>query len=477
MRQRGRAGSAWLGVLGLCVAACKGASAPTKQPAAAQVEAKAPSLADEPHLADLRQLTHGGENAEAYWSFDGLELILQARPTGSGCDRIFRMRIGDDPPVLLPVSSGQGATTCSYFLPGNERVIFASTHLGGAACPPRPDRSQGYVWALYDSYDIFRANADGSGITRLTDTPGYDAEGTVCKKDGSIVFTSVRDGDLDLYRMDADGKNVRRLTSTPGYDGGAFFNDDCSKIVWRASRPKEGKELDEYRRLLSRGLVRPTKLEIYVANADGSEPAQLTYLDAASFAPFWHPSQKRIVFSSNYGDPKGREFDLFAVDIDGTNLERVTSAQGFDGFPMFSPDGRYIAFSSNRATAPGAHDTNVFLARWVDAPPKPMAVTGADRVMADVKWLADPAREGRGVGTAGLARAGEYLDQRYREIGLAPAGNGGSFRQSFPVTIGVDVRAETSLKLGGAAVAPGAIAPVGYSANGEAKGDVVLAGS
>jgi hypothetical protein len=464
------------GMCAIVLAACRGANAPVKEPPSSRVEAKMASLAGEAHLADLRQLTHGGENAEAYWSFDGLELILQARPTGSGCDRIFRMRVGDDPPVLLPVSSGQGATTCSYFLPGNERVIFASTHLGGAACPPRPDRSQGYVWALYDTYDIFRANADGSGVTRLTDTPGYDAEGTVCKKDGSIVFTSVRDGDLDLYRMDADGKNVRRLTSTTGYDGGAFFNDDCTKIVWRASRPKEGQDLQEYKRLLARGLVRPTKLEIYVANADGSDPVQLTYLDAASFAPFWHPSQRRIVFSSNYGDAKGREFDLFAVDVDGTNLERITSAPGFDGFPMFSPDGRFLAFSSNRATAPGAQDTNVFIARWIEGPPSRVATLGPDRVMADVKWLADPAREGRGVGTAGLVASGEYLERRYRELGLAPAGDGGSFRQSFAVTTGVDVRAETSLKIGNAEIAKSAIAPVGYSASGEAKGDVVLAG-
>jgi hypothetical protein len=455
---------------------CGGAPRPTSLAIAEREPTKVGILSDEGHLGDLRQLTHGGENAEAYWSFDARELILQARPTGAGCDRIFRMRLGDDPPVLLPVSSGQGATTCAYFLPGNQRVIFASTHLAAAACPPRPDRSQGYVWALYDSYDIFRANVDGTGTARLTDTPGYDAEGTVCKTDGSVIFTSVRDGDLDLYRMDDDGKNVRRLTSTVGYDGGAFFNEDCSKIVWRASRPKEGKELDEYKRLLSSGLVKPTKLEIYVANADGSDPVQVTYLDAASFAPFWHPSQKRIVFSSNYGDPKGREFDLFSVNVDGTKLERVTSAPGFDGFPMFSPDGKYLAFSSNRATAPGAHDTNVFVARWVDTPPKTLAVSGADRIMADVAWLADPAREGRGVGTAGLAAAGAYLEGRYRELGLAPAGEGGTFRQSFAVTTGVDVRSETSLTFDDVAVAPDAMAPVGYSATGEAKGNVVLAG-
>ncbi|MET0593726.1 MAG: M20/M25/M40 family metallo-hydrolase [Polyangiaceae bacterium] len=475
MMQPARVGMLFVAVSATLVG-CGGSAASSKPPVAKEEAPKAQVLPDEHHLTDLRQLTHGGENAEAYWSFDGKELILQARHEGAGCDRIFKMRPFDDPPVLAPVSSGQGATTCSYFLPGNREVIFASTHLGGAACPPRPDHSLGYVWAIYDTYDIFRANADGSGVTRLTDTPGYDAEGTVCKKDGSIVFTSVRDGDLELYRMDADGKNVKRLTNTPGYDGGAFFNDDCSKIVWRASRPKEGKALDDYKQLLAKGLVRPSKLEIYVANADGSDPMQVTYLDAASFAPYWHPSQKRIVFSSNYGDPKGREFNLFAVDDTGTNLERITSAPGFDGFPMFSPDGKWLAFSSNRATSKGSHDTNVFLASWVDTPPKPIAETAADRVMNDVKWLADPAREGRGVGTQGLVAAGAYLEGRYRDLGLAPAGDQGSFRQSFSVTTGVEVRGETQLKIDGKAVAQGGMVPVGYSASGEVKGDVVLAG-
>ncbi|HEX9295940.1 MAG TPA: M20/M25/M40 family metallo-hydrolase [Polyangiaceae bacterium] len=463
----------------ISLTSCAGSSAPTApqpggQPAAARNVVL--PLPEEGHLADLRQLTFGGENAEAYWSFDGMQLILQARPATAACDRIFRMSINESAPSLIPVSSGKGATTCSYFLPGDQDVIFASTHLGGDACPPKPDHSQGYVWALHDSYDIFRAKADGTGLVRLTDTPGYDAEGTVCPKDGSIVFTSVRDGDIDLYRMDRDGKNVQRLTSTVGYDGGAFFNADCTKIVWRASRPKPGAEADEYKRLLAKRLVKPTKLEIYTANADGSDPVQITYLDAASFAPFWHPSQKRVLFSSNYGDPKGREFDLWAIDVNGTNLERVTFARGFDGFPMFSPDGKYLAFSSNRATAPGSHDTNVFVARWVDSAPKPVAELPADRIFADIRWLADPLREGRGVGTTGLAAAGEYLEKRYRDLGLAPAGDGASYRQPFPVTTGVKVLPETSLKIANALVARDAMAPVGYSAPGEAKGEVVLAG-
>ena len=492
------------------VASCGSSTAPEAHSASPSAPSRAGGRAEagEVHLADLRQLTFGGENAEAYWSNDGTQLILQARPASASCDRIYRMPLaallgaadGGIAPEslgpkaeLVPVSSGKGATTCSFFLPGDQDVIYASTHLGGDECPPRPDHSQGYVWALYKSYDIFRAKADGSQPVRLTDTPGYDAEGTVCAKDGSIVFTSVRDGDIDLYRMDADGKNVKRLTNTVGYDGGAFFNADCTKIVWRASRPKPGKELDDYKRLLAQGLVRPTKLELYVANADGSDPMQITYLDAASFAPFWHPSQQRILFASNYGDPKGREFDIYAVDVQGTRLERITTASGFDGFPMFSPDGKYLAFSSNRATAPGAHDTNVFVARWVDSEPRPLKPASpsseakssepasfedwpADRVLADVRWLADPGREGRGVETAGLAAAGAYLEKRYAALGLAPGGEAGGYRQSFQVTTGVSIEPATALKLGAGALAPDAFVPMGYSATGEVKADVVLAG-
>lgn len=440
-------------VLALAVglAACGGSALPAPSPSARASARPTPPLGlfEERHFAEVRQLTTSGENAEAYWSFDGKELILQSRKGDADCDQIYRMPLagflGDGPapppsarPPLVPVSSGKGVTTCSYFFPGNKSVLWASTQLGGDACPPKPDHSMGYVWPLYDTYDIFKADVDGKNMVRLTDQKGYDAEATVCGKDGSIVFTSVRDGDIDLYRMDADGKNVVRLTNTVGYDGGAFFSADCSKIVWRASRPKPGRELDDYKRLLGQNLVRPSKLELYVANADGSEARQLTYLDAASFAPFWHPSQKRILFSSNYGDPKGREFDIWAVDVDGSNLERITYAKGFDGFPMFSPDGKWLAFSSNRATAEGKHDTNVFLARWVDeGKAAKKEEDPADRLKSDIAWLADPAREGRGVGTQGLESAGMYLETRMKTLGLAPAGDAGGFRQAFPVTTSV----------------------------------------
>jgi hypothetical protein len=336
--------------------------------------------------------------------------------------------------------------------------------------------SHGYVWAIYDSYDIFKARADGSGLQRLTSTPGYDAEGTICAKDGSIVFTSVRDGDIDLYRMDRDGSNVRRLTSEPGYDGGAFFNADCSKIVWRASRPKPGPELDEFKALLARGLVKPTKLELYVANADGSDPRQVTYLDAASFAPFWFPKRDRIIFASNYGDPKGREFELYAIDADGTHFERVTHSPGFDGFPMFSPDGKWLLFSSNRGNAPDSHDTNVFLAAWDDHAPERVELGAAERIQSDVAWLADPAREGRGVGTAGLAAAGAFLEQRLQALGLEPLGDAGTYRVAFEVTTAVERGAATALRIAGNAVPADQYTPMAWSSAGKVSGVAVLAG-
>jgi Tol biopolymer transport system component len=272
-----------------------------------------------------------------------------------------------DPEKTTLVSTGVGRTTCAHFTADGKRIVFSSTHLESESCPPVPDFSQGYVWPLYDSFDIFSALPDGSELIQLTDTGSYDAEATVCGVDGSIVFTSTRDGDLDLYRMDADGGNVRRLTDDPGYDGGAFFSRDCSKIVWRASRPQAGDELADYQRLLAQNMVRPSKLEIFVADANGENVVQVTELGAASFAPFFFPTADRVIFSTNHGSPSGREFDIWAIDTDGTDLERVTHAEGFDGFPIFSPDGQWLAFSSNRNQGkPG--ETNVFVARWLEEP-------------------------------------------------------------------------------------------------------------
>ena len=316
--------------------------------------------AGESRFEGIRQLTFGGQNAEAYFSFDGTELIFQSTRDGRECDAIYRMDTQGR--EVRMVSSGNGATTCSFIAPDGEAIIYASTHLAGKECPAKPDRSQGYVWPLYPSYDIFRAGPEGGEPVRLTDTPGYDAEGVYSPSGEKIVFTSVRTGDLELFMMNPDGSGVEQLTDEPGYDGGAFFSRDGQWLVWRASRP-EGKALENYRHLLQQGLVRPGKLEIYVMNLHERKPIQLTDNGAANFAPYWHPDGKRIVFSSNMRDPQGRNFDLYLMDVDTRAIERLTYYPGFDGFPMFSHDGKKLVFASNRnGEVPG--ETNVFIADW-----------------------------------------------------------------------------------------------------------------
>jgi len=317
----------------------------------------------ERHFSELTMLTDGGENAEAYFSFDGTSLIFQSTRPPYGCDQMFTIPVAGGPLTL--VSTGTGRTTCGYFLPGDEHVIYSSTHLGGDECPPTPDHSRGYVWPIYPSYDLFRANADGSDPVRLTDTPGYDAEATVSPLGDRIVFTSMRDGDLDIYSMNLDGSGVVRLTDQLGYDGGPFFSPDGTKIVYRAHHPTDPSEVEDYTTLLADGLIRPSKLEIWVMDADGSNKLRITDLGVAAFAPFFLPSGDRIIFSTNYGDPTGREFDLFVVNLDGSGLEQVTFSGGFDGFPMFAPDGETFVFCSNRHNSnPG--ETNVFVTKWVE---------------------------------------------------------------------------------------------------------------
>lgn len=332
------------------------------QPAAAAARPQS-HLADprERHFGELAMLTDGGENAEAYFSFDGAALVFQSTRPPYGCDQIFTIPVRGGEPRL--VSTGRGRTTCAYFLPGDRRLIYSSTHLGGDGCPPVPDHSRGYVWPIYPSYDIFRANADGAELVRLTDTPGYDAEATVSPRGDRIVFTSMRDGDLDIYSMKLDGSDVVRLTDELGYDGGPFFSPDGSRIVYRAHHPTDQAGIADYRALLADGLIRPSRLEIWVMDADGGNKRQVTRLGVASFAPFFHPSGDRIVFSSNHGDPSGREFELFLVGLDGSGLEQVTFSEGFDGFPMFAPDGKTFVFGSNRHNSrPG--ETNIFVTTW-----------------------------------------------------------------------------------------------------------------
>jgi len=320
------------------------------------------ALPQEKHLRNLRQLTFGGENAEAYFSSDGKQLIFQSTRDGRECDQIYTMNIdGSD---VHMVSTGDGRTTCSYFLPKDKRILYSSTHLGAKQCPPRPDFSQGYVWAVYDTFDIFTAKPDGSDVRQLTKSPGYDAETTI-SRNGKLVFTSKRDGDLDIYTMDADGRNVKRLTNELGYDGGPFWSYDGKQIVYRAYHPQTEKDKTDYVALLKQNLIRPTVLDIWVMNADGSHKRQVTNLSKASFAPYFFPDGKRVIFSSNVADPKGRDFDLYVVNIDGSGLERITYYESFDGFPMFSPDGKKLVFASNRHNAK-PNETNVFIADWVE---------------------------------------------------------------------------------------------------------------
>jgi dipeptidyl aminopeptidase/acylaminoacyl peptidase len=362
--------SARAALLGLLASACAG---PRPAPAPA-VQAPAPNPYEgtrspltykgERHLANVRQITDGGENAEAYWGDDGRTLIFQSTRPPHSCDQIYALDVDDPAASPRLVSTGKGRTTCAYFFPGMRRILYASTHGAGPACPPPPDRSQGYVWALYD-YDLYAANADGTSLQRLTKSPGYDAEATIAKDGSRIVFTSTRDGDLELYSMAPDGTDVARLTSTPGYDGGAFFSDDGQWIVYRASHPTDPAALAAYRDLLAKGLVKPTTLEIHVMRSDGTGDREVTHNGAANFAPYFFPrSHDRIIFASNRADPRGRDFDLYAVNADGTELERLTFNPTFDGFPMFSPDGKRLAFCSNRHNGkPG--ETNVFVADWM----------------------------------------------------------------------------------------------------------------
>ncbi len=323
------------------------------------------SVSGEKYLRNIKQLTFSGENAEAYFSSDGKQLIFQSKRDGRGCDQIYTMNV--DGSNVRMVSTGKGRTTCAYFYKSRKRIVYGSTHLGDKKCPPDPDFSKGYVWAIYPDYDIFRAKRNGKGVKRLTKTPGYDAEATVSPDGKTIVFTSMRDGDLDIYTMDRKGRNVKRLTTALGYDGGPFFSPDGKQIVYRSYHPKTEKEIARYKDRLKHNLIEPNNFEVWVMNADGSNKRQVTKLGAASFAPYFHPSGKKIIFSSNHfaKDTRKRNFDLLMINTDGTGLERITTYESFDGFPMFSPDGKKLVFASNRNAAKSG-DTNVFIADWVE---------------------------------------------------------------------------------------------------------------
>jgi len=326
----------------------------------------------ENHFANVRQLTFGGDNAEAYFSYDGKSLVFQKSNTKEGiaCDQIWMGKIpetADEKFSPKLVSTGTGRTTCAFFYPGDQYLVYASTHLGSKDCPPVPDRTKygnKYIWPIYESFELFKADRHGKIVKQLTNTPGYDAEATLSPDGKTILFTSMRTGDLELFTMNTKGKKIKQITNMPGYDGGAWFSPDGKKILWRASRPQTPEELKEYKELLSQNLVAPTRMEVWIANVDGSDAKQVTHLGQANWAPNFTPSGK-IIFCSNHEYKRGFPFNMYVMNQDGTQMEKVSRDKGFDAFPMFSPDGKKVVFCSNRNNG-GTRDTNVFIADWVE---------------------------------------------------------------------------------------------------------------
>jgi Tol biopolymer transport system component len=327
----------------------------------------------ETHFANMRQLTFGGDNAEAYLSFDGQYLIFQKTNPKEGimCDQIWMGKLpasADEPFQPKLVSTGTGRTTCAFFMPDGKHILYGSTHLGSTECPPVPDRSKHgnkYIWPIYESFDIFIADTNGNITKQLTKTKGYDAEATLSPKGDKIVFTSMRDHDLELYTMDLNGKHVKRITNSLGYDGGAWFSPDGTKIIWRASRPKTEAEVNEYKSLLAENLVAPTNMEVWIANADGTDAHAITDLPQANWAPNFTPDGKKVIFCSNHEYKRGFPFNMYMMNVDGSGIEKISRDKGFDAFPMFSRDGKKIVFCSNRNNG-GTHDTNIFIADWVE---------------------------------------------------------------------------------------------------------------
>ena len=326
----------------------------------------------EVHFKNLKQLTFSGDNAEAYWSFDDSKLVFQAKNQNwnAECDQIFitdtnNYTMSTDVPSLI--STGLGRTTCAYFLPGDSTILYASTHLSDSLCPEEPEKREDgkYVWPIYESFEIFICDLEGNIIKQLTNSEGYDAEATISPIGNKIVFTSMRSGDLELYTCNIDGSNITQVTNQLGYDGGAFFSYDGKKLIFRASRPETIEEIEEYKELLSEGLVKPTEMELYICNVDGSDLQKITSLGGANWAPFFHPSNKKIIFSSNHKSERGFPFNLFMIDIDGENLEQITYDTMFDAFPVFSNNGKKFVFASNRNNN-GTRSTNLFIADWVE---------------------------------------------------------------------------------------------------------------
>jgi Tol biopolymer transport system component len=438
----------------------------------------APAASEATYLKNTRQLTFEGARAgEGYFSPDGKRFVFQAeREKDNPFYQIYILSLetGD----VHRVSPGTGKTTCAYFDPARERVIFASTHLDPDAVAKQKmemelratGKQRRYAWDYDETYDVFSTRLDGSDPVRLTSAVGYDAECSYSPDGSWIVFCSNRDAypidklsakdreragvDLsyfaEIYVMRADGSEAHRLTNEPGYDGGPFFTPDGARIVWRRFS-EDGAVADVYTMLL-----------------DGTDVRRVTDFGAMSWAPFFHPSGEYAIFTTN---KLGFEnFELYVVDGAGRKEPvRVTFTDGFDGLPVFSPDGKKLAWTSNRTSN---KQSQIFIAEWNHEAAREalakgfsrMDHTGVDGIRGlnrapkvrssktaqvafspeirasdmknDVSFLASDDLEGRLTGSKGEQAAGEYLARRYQDMGLRGLGDDGYF-QSFPFTSGV----------------------------------------
>lgn len=379
-------------------------------------------MAQESNLKNITKLTFGGDNAEAYFSPNSKMLTMQVTnpAIGAHCDQIYLLDLNKNKYAtsdLKLVSTGQGRTTCSFFMPDGKHILYASTHKGSKECPPKPEpRKDGkYLWPIYSDFDIFITDLNGKITKQLTNTPGYDAEAVVSPDGKYIVFTSTRSGDLELWRMDINGKNLKQLTFGLGYDGGAFFSHDSKKLVFRSSRPKTEEEIKEYKELLAQNLVAPTNMEIYTMNIDGTDLKQITHLGKANWSPYFHPSDKKILFSSNHHSTRGYDFQIYSIDTDGTNLKQITFESEFNAFPMFSPDGKKLVFSSNR-NGDKAHETNVFIADWIDTDTE--EYVNEKNLKSIISYLASDELKGRLTGSEGEAKAADFISKNLKNLGL-----------------------------------------------------------
>jgi Tol biopolymer transport system component len=390
------------------------------------------SNAQEKHLKNIKKLTFGGDNAEAYFSPNSNMLTLQVtnNEIGTPCDQIYTLDLQDNninTQSLKRISNGKGRTTCSYFMPDGKHILYASTHAANDACPAPPKPREGkYLWAVYPEFDIYIADLNGNIVKQLTNTPGYDAEAVVSPDGKKIAFTSTRSGDLELWTMDIDGTNLKQITNGLGYDGGSFFSHDSKKLVFRSSRPQTEKDVAEYRQLLSENLVAPTNMEIYTCDIDGSNLKQITHLGKANWAPFFHPSDKKIIFSSNHHSTRGYDFQLYLIDLDGTNLEQITYESEFNAFPMFSPDGKKLVFSSNRNQSK-PRETNVFIADWVETPTAEKAQKNS--LKNHISYLASDELQGRLAGSKTEKKAAKYIQKEFKKLGLKTYQNNNYFQE------------------------------------------------